>query len=112
MVDVVEGNIKDHINSILSRKEVKRQEAIYELYCGENILLNDLTALRDYYFEPLLLTNIFNSSELDILFGNIDSFIDLHNELKDKLFELRDKSGFTNTVGPTIENWVNFYFKP
>ena len=37
MLDVAELDIV----SSLSRQEIKRQEAIYELFCGENILLND-----------------------------------------------------------------------
>ena len=107
VVDIAEGN---HLDSTLSRKEVKRQEAIYELYCGENVLLNDLIALRDCYYEPLLATNILSSSELETLFGDIDSFIDLHSELKNKLVALRDKSGFTDKVGPTIVDWVHKSF--
>lgn len=105
MVDIAESNLKD-LGSTLSRREVKRQEAIYELYCGENVLLNDLSALRESYYDPLLSLDIFNTSELDTLFGNIDSFIELHSELRDNLVKLRDQSGFTDIVGPTIINWV------
>lgn len=104
MVDIADSNLKD-LSSTLSRREVKRQEAIYELYCGENVLLNDLSALRESYYEPLLSLDIFNTSELDTLFGNIDSFIELHSELRDNLVKLRDQSGFTDIVGPTIINW-------
>ncbi|XP_001605987.1 neuroepithelial cell-transforming gene 1 protein [Nasonia vitripennis] len=94
------------IASTLSRREIKRQEAIYELFCGENVLLNDLCILRDFYYQPILSTNIFTSEEIDTLFGDVSKFIQIHGKLRDEMVELRDRSGFTECVGPTVVDWL------
>lgn len=98
---------KDRPNYVLNRKEVKKQEAIYELYCGENVFINDLCVLKDFYYEPLINSNIFTPDELNIIFGDITNLIEIHSRLKDELIDLRDKYGFTETVGSTILNWVS-----
>ncbi|XP_011300711.1 rho guanine nucleotide exchange factor 3-like [Fopius arisanus] len=92
--------------SNLGRTEVKRQEAIYELYCGENILLNDLITLKETYYEPLQMTDIFTPSELRTLFGDLDMLVHVHSKLRDDLVELRDSSGFTDIIGPTLLEWL------
>lgn len=110
MLDVAQLHGKERLNNILSRSEIKRQEAIYELYCGENVLLNELYILKNFYYEPMLSTEIFTSEELFILFGDLTNLIEIHRNLRDELLKLRDKSGFTKTVGPTLLIWVSFFF--
>jgi len=109
VLDIAQVHGKERLNNILSRSQVKKQEAIYELYCGENVLLNDLYILRDFYYEPMLSTEIFTSEELLVLFGDLTNLIEIHSDLADKLIKLRDKSGFTKTVGPTILTWVSIH---
>lgn len=110
MLDVAYPQGKESWNNILTRSEVKRQEAIYELYCGENVLLDDLYVLRDFYYEPMLSADICTSDELFTLFGDITSLIQVHSTLRDDLLKLRDISGFTKNVGPTILKWVSCFF--
>ncbi|XP_003707872.2 neuroepithelial cell-transforming gene 1 protein [Megachile rotundata] len=112
VLDIAKTSTKDKSNYSLSRKEVKRQEAIYELYCGENVFINDLCILRDYYYEPLISTGIFTSDELVTLFGNITQLIEIHSRLRDKLIDLRDQCGYTDSVGPTLLNWIPTLIKP
>ncbi|XP_074104810.1 rho guanine nucleotide exchange factor 3 isoform X2 [Cotesia typhae] len=102
----------EKLTSIMSRNDIKRQEAIYELYCGENVLLNDLQELKESYLEPLQSTDIFTPSELRILFGDIDMLIHVHSKLRDDLIELRDTSGLTNSIGPTILEWLSTLTEP
>lgn len=87
---------------------MKRQEAIYELYCGENVFINDLCVLKDFYYQPLISSSIFSSDELITVFGDITQLIEIHNRLRNELIGLRDKYGFTETVGSTILNWVSY----
>lgn len=101
---------KESWNCVLTRSEVKRQEAIYELYCGENALLEDLYVLRDFYYEPMSSSGICTSEELLTLFGEITTIIQIHSSLRDDLLKLRDISGFTKNVGPTILKWVSHSF--
>ncbi|EZA53733.1 hypothetical protein DMN91_007858 [Ooceraea biroi] len=107
VLDIAQLHGKERLNSVLSRSQVRRQEAIYELYCGENVLLNDLYISRDFYYEPMLSTEIFTSEELFTLFGDLTSLIEIHSSLADELVKLRDRSGFTKTVGPTILAWLS-----
>ena len=111
-LDVAKISSKDRSNYSLSRKEVKRQEAIYELYCGENVLINDLCVLKDFYYEPLIPTGIFNSDELLTLFGGVTHLIEIHSSLRDELVDLRDQYGFTDIVAPTVLNWIPKLRKP
>lgn len=98
----------DSPRSTLSRNQVKRQEAIYELYCGENVLIGDLRTLKNFYYEPLLPTGIFTQKEMNVLFGDLDRLIQIHSKLRDDLLELRDSLGFTESVGPTLLRWVSY----
>nr|XP_033341122.1 neuroepithelial cell-transforming gene 1 protein-like [Megalopta genalis] len=112
VLDVSKISTKDKQNCALSRKEIKRQEAIYELYCGENVLIGDLRVLKDFYYEPLLPTGIFNSEELLTLFGGVTDLIDIHSRLRDELIESRDQYGYTDAIGTTILNWTSTLAKP
>ncbi|XP_011638175.1 rho guanine nucleotide exchange factor 3-like [Pogonomyrmex barbatus] len=112
MSDVAQPHGEERLNSILSQNEIKRQETIYELYCGENVLLNELYVLRNFYYEPMLSIEIFTSEELSILFGDLVNLIEIHSNLRDELFKLRDRYGFTKTVGPTLLNWLSTLKKP
>lgn len=110
LLDVAHTQGKEWLNNVLTRSEVKRQEAIYELYCGENVLLNDLYVLRDFYYEPMLSAGICTSEELSTLFGDITTLIQIHSSLRDELLKARDRSGFTKAVGPIILKWVSLLF--
>ncbi|CAK9831078.1 Rho guanine nucleotide exchange factor 3 [Anthophora retusa] len=112
VLDVAKTSTKDRPNYTLSRKEVKRQEAIYELYCGENVLINDLNVLKEFYYEPLIPTGIFNSDELNTLFGGITHLVEIHSRLRNELVDLRDQYGYTEAVGSTILNWIPTLTKP
>lgn len=112
LLDIANANVKETLNSTLGRREVKRQEAIYELCCGENLLIDELTVLRDFYREPLISSNIISSEEVFTLFGDLKSLIEIHSSLRDELISLRDCSGFTENVGPTILNWLPKLRKP
>ncbi|XP_066588825.1 rho guanine nucleotide exchange factor 3-like [Prorops nasuta] len=110
--DVAKITSKDDLYKQVGCNEIKRQEAIYELYCGENVLLNDLCTLKDFYYEPLLATCIFTSNEMHTLFGNITHLIEIHSKLRDKLITIRDSSGFTHSIGATICNWILLLKEP
>ncbi|XP_012227565.1 rho guanine nucleotide exchange factor 3-like isoform X2 [Linepithema humile] len=112
ILDVAQPLSKECLNNKLSRSEVKRQEAIYELYCGENVLLNELYVLRNFYYEPMLSIDIFTSEELFTFFGDLTNLIEIHSNLRDELLKLRDRSGFTKNIGPTLLNWLPTLKKP
>ena len=67
--------------------------------------------LRDFFYHPLLSTNIFTVQEMDTIFQDISKFIQTHGKLRDDMVELRDRSGFTECIGPTFISWVRNNFK-
>ncbi|KAL7289255.1 hypothetical protein TKK_0017192 [Trichogramma kaykai] len=94
------------LTSKLTGTEIKRQELIYELFCGENTLLNELNTLKDYFLVPLTKTNIFTKEELSTLFNNLDQLITVHSDLRDELKNIRNHQGSTAFVGPTLNEWM------
>ncbi|NWQ72139.1 ARHG8 protein, partial [Neopipo cinnamomea] len=62
----------------LSSKEIKRQEAIYEMSRGEQDLIEDLKLARKAYHDPMLKLAIMSEEELTHIFGDLDSYIPLH----------------------------------
>ncbi|XP_011156254.2 neuroepithelial cell-transforming gene 1 protein isoform X2 [Solenopsis invicta] len=110
--DIAQPRGEERLNNVLSRSEIKRQEAIYELYCGENVLLNELYMLRDLYYKPMSATEMFTSEELFTLFGDLVNLIEIHSNLRDELFKLRDRYGFTKTMAPTLLNWLSTLKEP
>uniref|UniRef100_A0A3Q3WJX5 Rho guanine nucleotide exchange factor 3 n=1 Tax=Mola mola TaxID=94237 RepID=A0A3Q3WJX5_MOLML len=62
----------------LSPKEIKRQEAIFELAQGEQDLVEDLKLAKKAYHDPMLKLSIMTEQELNQIFGTLDSLIPLH----------------------------------
>ncbi|XP_014614405.1 PREDICTED: rho guanine nucleotide exchange factor 3-like isoform X3 [Polistes canadensis] len=106
LLDIANANVKETLNSTLGQREVKRQEAIYELCCGENLLIDELTILHDHYYAPLVSSNIFTLQEIRTLFSDLTRIIEIHGNLRNELINLRDCSGFTDNIGATILNWI------
>ncbi|XP_052322393.1 neuroepithelial cell-transforming gene 1 protein-like isoform X15 [Oncorhynchus keta] len=67
-----------HQKSTFSTKEIKRQEAIHELSRGEQDLIEDLQMARKAYHDPMLKLSIMTEEELTHIFGDLDSYIPLH----------------------------------
>ena len=56
----------------LSKKEIKRQEVIYEIITTEQDYLNDLTLICDVYVNPLKKNKLVRPKDHAILFSNIE----------------------------------------
>ena len=57
----------------MSPQEVKLQEAIYELVCGEEDLVKDLMMIQKNYADPMVQLHIMSSAEVS-LFHDYQSF--------------------------------------
>ena len=58
-----------HQCSLLSKDEVKLQEAIYEIACGEEDLVEDMQLVQKTYAESLLQLNILSADEVRVSFS-------------------------------------------
>ncbi|XP_040015725.1 rho guanine nucleotide exchange factor 3 isoform X2 [Xiphias gladius] len=90
----------------LSPKEIKRQEAIFELAQGEQDLVEDLKLAKKAYHDPMLKLSIMTEQELNQIFGTLDSLIPLHEDLLSRLRDVRKPDGSTEHVGHILTDWL------
>ncbi|XP_061582645.1 rho guanine nucleotide exchange factor 3-like isoform X3 [Cololabis saira] len=90
----------------LSPKEIKRQEAIFELVQGEQDLVEDLQLAKKAYHDPMLKLSIMTEQELNQIFGTLDSLIPLHEDLLSRLRDARKPDGSTEHVGHILTAWL------
>ncbi|XP_060932144.1 neuroepithelial cell-transforming gene 1 protein-like [Limanda limanda] len=95
-----------HQKSTFSTKEIKRQEAIYELYRGEQDLIEDLQLARKAYHDPMLKLSIMTEEELAHIFGDLDAYIPLHEDLLMKLTEGTGSDGTVALIGQIVIDWL------
>ncbi|KAM3870529.1 neuroepithelial cell-transforming gene 1 protein-like [Diretmus argenteus] len=95
-----------HQKSTFSTKEIKRQEAIHELYRGEQDLIEDLQLARKAYHDPMLKLSIMTEEELAHIFGDLDAYIPLHEDLLTKLTEGTGPNGTVAQVGQIVIDWL------
>ncbi|XP_066470763.1 rho guanine nucleotide exchange factor 3 isoform X1 [Tiliqua scincoides] len=94
------------VNQMLTSKEIKRQEAIFELSQGEEDLIEDLKLAKKAYHDPMLKLSIMTEQELNQIFGTLDSLIPLHEDLLRQLKEVRKPDGSTDYVGHILVSWL------
>ncbi|XP_044541328.1 rho guanine nucleotide exchange factor 3 isoform X1 [Gracilinanus agilis] len=94
------------VNQMLTSKEIKRQEAIFELSQGEEDLIEDLKLAKKAYHDPMLKLSIMTEQELNQIFGTLDSLIPLHEDLLSQLRGVRKTDGSTEHVGPILVGWL------
>ncbi|XP_014789513.1 neuroepithelial cell-transforming gene 1 protein [Octopus bimaculoides] len=90
----------------LSVQEIKRQEAIFELYQGELDLIQDLGVVKTTYHDSMKKLHLLSNEELQKIFGFLDSLIPIHQALVDRLVVQRLPDGTTEGVGKQIKEWV------
>ncbi|KAM9854180.1 neuroepithelial cell-transforming gene 1 protein-like [Aulostomus maculatus] len=95
-----------HQKSSFSTKEIKRQEAIHELYRGEQDLIEDLQLARKAYHDPMLKLSIMTEEELEHIFGDLDAYIPLHEDLLMKLTKGTGLDGTVAQIGQIVIDWL------
>ncbi|CAL8323900.1 unnamed protein product [Lota lota] len=95
-----------HQMEAFSTQEIKRQEAIFELSRGEQDLIEDLQLARKAYHDPMLKLSIMCEEELTQIFGNLDAYIPLHQELLARLSEATGPDGTVGQIGSIVVSWL------
>ncbi|XP_007655163.1 neuroepithelial cell-transforming gene 1 protein [Ornithorhynchus anatinus] len=101
--EMLDVNMKE----TLTTKEIKRQEAIYELSRGEQDLIEDLKLARKAYHDPMLKLSIMSEEELTHIFGDLDAYIPLHEDLLVRLREATKPDGTVEQIGHILVNWLS-----
>uniref|UniRef100_UPI00358EA363 rho guanine nucleotide exchange factor 3 isoform X2 n=1 Tax=Myxine glutinosa TaxID=7769 RepID=UPI00358EA363 len=97
---------KAGVHHELSRTDIKRQEAIFELAQGEHDLIDDLKLAKKAYHDPMLKLNIMSKEELNEIFGALESLIPLHEALLSQLHKARLPDGTTESIGQILVEWL------
>ncbi|KAL4658436.1 neuroepithelial cell-transforming gene 1 protein isoform X3 [Arapaima gigas] len=95
-----------HQKGTFSAKEIKRQEAIFELSRGEQDLIEDLQLARKAYHDPMLKLSIMSEEELNHIFGDLDAYIPLHEDLLAQLAEATRQDGTVGEIGHIVVRWL------
>ncbi|KAM6895397.1 neuroepithelial cell-transforming gene 1 protein [Xenentodon cancila] len=95
-----------HQKGTFSTKEIKRQEAIFELSRGEQDLIEDLQLARKAYHDPMLKLSIMSEEELTHIFGNLDAYIPLHEDLLAQLSKAIEPDGTVGQIGQIVVSWL------
>ncbi|XP_074554822.1 neuroepithelial cell-transforming gene 1 protein isoform X1 [Halichoeres trimaculatus] len=95
-----------HQKGTFSTKEIKRQEAIFELSRGEQDLIEDLQLARKAYHDPMLKLSIMSEEELTHIFGNLDAYIPLHEDLLAQLSKATGPDGTVGQIGQIVVSWL------
>jgi len=91
----------------LSSQEAKLQEAVYEIFIGEEDLVDDLKLIRKTYADSLIHLNILTPAEESLVFGRMSSLLPLHQMFYDGLKRQQCKDGFWFEIGASVDKWVN-----
>ncbi|XP_036375997.1 neuroepithelial cell-transforming gene 1 protein-like [Megalops cyprinoides] len=98
--------LDDHQKGTFSTKEIKRQEAIYELSRGEQDLIEDLHLARKAYHDPMLKLSIMSEEQLTQIFGDLDAYIPLHEDLLSQLAKATGPDGTVGQIGEIVVSWL------
>ncbi|KAF7691884.1 rho guanine nucleotide exchange factor 1b isoform X2 [Silurus meridionalis] len=89
----------------LSKKEIKRQEVINELFVTEQAHVRMLSVLQTVFYRPLEREAIMGITELDTIFPNLDEIIEMHYALYENLKKLRQDNDFVvKIIGTPLLN--------
>ncbi|XP_043739501.1 neuroepithelial cell-transforming gene 1 protein isoform X1 [Cervus elaphus] len=100
--ETLDGSMKQSLTS----REIRRQEAIYEMSRGEQDLIEDLKLARKAYHDPMLKLSIMSEEELTHIFGDLDAYIPLHEDLLARIGEATKPGGTVEHVGHILVNWL------
>ncbi|XP_037532788.1 rho guanine nucleotide exchange factor 1b [Nematolebias whitei] len=89
----------------LSKKEIKRQEVINELFTTEHAHVRMLSVLQMVFVKPLEREAFMASLELDAIFPGLDEMLEEHCKFYENLKKLRiDDNYIVKHISPTLLN--------
>ncbi|KAK7886869.1 hypothetical protein WMY93_026490 [Mugilogobius chulae] len=89
----------------LSKKEMKRQEVINELFATEHAHVRMLSVLQMIFSKPLERQELLTGDEVAAIFPNLDEIIEMHYNFYENLKVLRLDDGFiVKSISTTVLN--------
>lgn len=97
----------------LDKKEVKRQELIYEVVATERTFVRNLEYLRDYWIRPLRESNIIPITEREkfirTVFFNVIDILNVAGRFKDALIRRQQLKPVVENVGDIFLEYIPFF---
>ncbi|XP_072250000.1 rho guanine nucleotide exchange factor 1 isoform X2 [Leuresthes tenuis] len=91
--------------SSLSKKEIKRQEVINELFATEHAHVRMLSVLQMVFSKPLEREELLTTTELATIFPSLDEIIEIHYNFYENLKKLRlDNNFIVKSISTTVLN--------
>ncbi|KAI3370661.1 hypothetical protein L3Q82_007224 [Scortum barcoo] len=96
-----------HQKSTFSTKEIKRQEVLpFSLFKALSADVLKVQRTERAYHDPMLKLSIMTEEELAHIFGDLDAYIPLHEDLLMKLTEGTGPDGTVAQIGQIVIDWL------
>ncbi|KAL2914974.1 hypothetical protein HK105_205518 [Polyrhizophydium stewartii] len=96
----------------LSKKEIKRQEVIFEIISTESDYLDDLEIVCEVYIKQLKRNKMIRPKDMAIIFSNIEQLLPVNQELLKSLMKRRESSPVIEQVGDVfirVSDYLKMY---
>lgn len=107
------STVSEEIWGKLSKRELKRQEAIYEVYSTEKKFVKSLEVLRDTFMKTLAETNIIpadiRKNFIKHVFAHVNDIYSVNRRLLDALTERQRASPIVDGIGDILLRFIPFF---
>lgn len=107
------SSVPEEVWSKLSKREIKRQEAIYEVYSTEKKFVKSLEILRDTFMKKLAETNIIpadiRKNFIKHVFAHVNDIYSVNRRLLDALAERQKASPIVDGIGDILLRFIPFF---
>ncbi|SCU78040.1 LAMI_0A03202g1_1 [Lachancea mirantina] len=107
------SSVPESIWSELSKKEIKRQEAIYEVYTTERNFVKSLEIIRDTFMKTLAETNIIpadiRKNFIKHVFAHVNDMYSVNRRFLDSLSDRQKSSPIVNGLGDIFLRFIPFF---
>ncbi|XJO78856.1 hypothetical protein BDV3_003234 [Batrachochytrium dendrobatidis] len=96
----------------LSKKEIKRQEVIYEIITTESDYIDDLDIICEAYIKQLKKNKLIRSKDMAIIFSNIEQLLPVNMELLKSLVKRQETNKVIEYVGDAfirVSDYLKMY---
>ncbi|SCV05916.1 LANO_0H18008g1_1 [Lachancea nothofagi CBS 11611] len=107
------SSVPEEVWSSLSKKEIKRQEAIYEVFITEKNFVKSLEIIRDTFMKSLAETNIIASdirkNFLKHVFAHVNDIYSVNRRFLDGLSDRQKSSPIVDGIGDIFLKFIPFF---
>ncbi|KAG4093594.1 hypothetical protein H8356DRAFT_999970 [Neocallimastix lanati (nom. inval.)] len=83
----------------LTKKEIQRQEVMFEMIITEKDYLKDLGIVMDIYIKPMREMKIIRPKDIDVIFSDWENILKVHEEIMKRLDDRQKQGYIINEIG-------------